>query len=217
VDRLIISNAPVRKITNRGFRKIIGNFNSKKTGRDMPFEFRLEEDALILLDYFDYVKDFNSQCVIMKYHENGVENICYPDLFVKYDFWDAIVEIKASDKVYLFENRFRLQSEICKAKGFKFEVLTENEIRIEPRLSNIKTLNRFAGVMIGQDNLTIARELLSSNKKLPLGHLEVVASEHGIELIHLYSMIYHGFLQIDLMEPLSLNSMVRLPPEERKK
>jgi hypothetical protein len=106
-----------------------------------------------------------------------------------------------------FEEKFAIEKEICVSNGYVFEVWTEDIIRVEPKLGNIKFLfNRYSRVNISQVSLAQVAKALCNNDRLHVQQLE----NDNVRLEQVYSMIYHGYLQVDLMLPLSSNSIVWL-------
>jgi hypothetical protein len=132
---------PVRKIPRYGAgRKNLGKFASVKTGRVAWYESLLERDYMYLLDYEGDVSYWQEQPLRMRFSHGGKVHCYTPDLEVHRSAKKQLIEVKP--KVQVESGRwdilFRAASSICEQEGYEFLVLTDEIIRMQPRLENVK-------------------------------------------------------------------------------
>jgi len=69
-----IFETPVRKISNRGVRKVIGHFASLKNGGPVPWESQLERDNLYLTEFDKDVIEYRTQTVRIYYRMKNTKS-----------------------------------------------------------------------------------------------------------------------------------------------
>ena len=204
-----IFDKPVRKISNRGVRKNIGYFSSLKNGEPIPSESPLEMDYLFGLEIDKDVVSYRSQSVKICYQLNGRQRTYYPDVFENRKDENAIVEVKPHSKLEKNKAKFDCVETLCKENGFVFRVVTEKQIRVEPKLSNIKVLYRYARNLMQMDQYSQIMELFELNNdrmalRDVLGGIKSMRSAKS----KVFHLIFHGFLSMDLMKPLDDDSEI---------
>ena len=135
----------VRKITNKGCKKIIGKFPSLKLGRLIWWESQIERDYIYLLEFDPAVISYEEQPIRISYHLNGKERHYTPDFLVRQADRNLIVEVKQEKEALKEENQrlFNIVGAICARDDYEFIVVTDKMIRVQPRLDNIKLLTRY--------------------------------------------------------------------------
>jgi len=87
--------------------------------------------------------------------------------------------------------------------------VTEDQIRVEPILSNIKFLYRYARKQMKQDHFRQIMDLFAtSNGKKTLNEAEDVLSPAGLNKGDIFHLIYHGYLSTELKKPLAADSEI---------
>ena len=124
----------VRRITNGG-RKIIGKFPSIKMGRAVWWESQIERDFIYYPEMDPGVIAFKEQPLKIRYLLDGKIHSYTPDFLLERADRKQIVEVKdekaaASEEFNLL---FRCVAPICKANGYEYLVITDREIRRQPR------------------------------------------------------------------------------------
>src|SRR5260370_2053375 len=134
------SQMPARKIPRYGAQKNIGKFFSVKTGRVAWYEALTERDYMYLLDFDRDVTFWWEQPLQMRYSHDGKTHRYTPDLEVHRTSKKQIVEVKPKDKVESGERDFlfRTAAAICDPEGYEFIVVTDEQIRQQPKLTNVK-------------------------------------------------------------------------------
>jgi len=112
----------------------------------------LELDALMMLDAFDRaITNVESQPFKVEYRHDGKFRNWTPDFLVeRAGVRPELVEVKTLERLYPAEplaradaiHRFRALQDATERKGFKFRLLSEAEIRVQPALYNAKLLCR---------------------------------------------------------------------------
>jgi hypothetical protein len=209
----------VREISNKGGRKNIGKFPSLKLGRIVWWESLLERDFIYLLEFDGDVLSYAEQPFRIRYTLNGKRNSYTPDFSVNRKNKRQIVEVKlgkkAGEEHYVI--LFRIIAAICLNEGYEFVVATECDIRVQPRLDNIKLLWRYAKTPIHSYHHLLCREYFkSASASISTRLIDLISffNSKGIGRDAVYAMLYRGVISTDLKVPLEETSVVRLsyPP-----
>jgi len=205
----------VRKVSGRGG-NMIGRFPSLKMGRMIAFESLIEQDYLFLLDFELDVLTFTEQPVQIEYFWEGKERHYTPDFHVVRKMGEELVECKPRELVHRDENqrKFKIAREWCDGQGWRFRVVTDDEIRTGNRLNNIKLLTRHARICIppgllqqvkvALQGILYPRSLFDVAKLVLPGDIDRCIS------ILIY-LAYHHQIQLGLdQEPITAESMIQL-------
>lgn len=135
----------------------------------------LECDFVIVTDATeDDLIDVQSQPEPLAIYVNGRKRKWTPDYLIRrHGFGAELVEVKnlswlrPSDPVKAAGRRAWLEAcaASARARGFAFRLLTEQEIRVEPRLSNAYLMHRHLGPFVDQGLLTTSIMALASLPK----------------------------------------------------
>jgi hypothetical protein len=136
---------PVRKVSNRGG-NVIGHFPAIKMKRMVVFESLIERDYLYLLDYEPNVEWFEEQPLTVEYRHDDKVLRYTPDFHVVEARRDVLVECKPLALVDKDENqrKFRAARAWCADRGWRFRIVTDQDVRAGFRLENVKLLTRYA-------------------------------------------------------------------------
>jgi hypothetical protein len=208
-------NMGVRKVTNNRFKSIF-LFPSLKMGKQVWADSPLEEDYLHLLDPDGEVTFFKEQPLKIYYTLAGKSRIYSytPDFLVRRGDKIQIVEVKPITKVYDAKNQllFRIATRACREKGYDFIVVTDEFIRRQPRLDNLKAFRRYATIPVGSPRLHLyCHDFFSSTPEARIDELARFFESKRVSKGTVYSLLYWGVLHIDLMKPVGGDSLVSYP------
>lgn len=200
----------VRKITNGRYKKIIGLFAGLKM-EQVWWESPVERDYIYLLEADPDVLKYYGQPLQVKYYIDGEEHIYTPDFLVIRTNSRQIIEVKPEDKANCEENSklFEQVAKVCKRNGYEFIVVTDKMIRIEPKLRNIKLLYKYARTGLTKQEERICCQYFSEHGSVKLGKAFSELIEKGISKNQLFAMIFRGHLEVNLLEELSDNSLLK--------
>jgi TnsA endonuclease N terminal len=204
-----------RKPSNKGgVKKYIGKFPSFRLNMVIWFESLLERDFLCLLEYdFFDVKFFKSQPCRIHYRSDGKKRRYTPDFLVIRNSKRQIIEVKPEEKALEQKNRalYRIAAQTCAKEGYEFRVVTDVEIRVEPRLDNIKLLLRYQRTLTQPQHQIYCQEFFGGRRNATLQQVMEFFEGKDVEKQVVYSLIRWGALGVDLMEPIGADSLVFLP------
>lgn len=133
----------MRKVVTRSGRHIRGLFPSTKNQRMVAWESLLERDAIILFELSPGVVSYEEQPSVEIYYDDSSPRKYFPDFAVTLRNGSvAHVEVKPAEKLKgrTTRARFSLIAAQYERQARQFWILTDDEIRKEPRLSNLKLL-----------------------------------------------------------------------------
>jgi len=151
----------IRKVVRRSNYRVTGKYPSIKMGRPMQWESTLERDAFYLLDADPTVQKFYEQPARFTYVLDGQVHHHYPDIYIETANGCFFREVK-SDKEVAEANiitRTQYLQLILRDQGLGYSILTESEIHLEPRLSNVKRVLRYGrgSISLSQQERLIQR------------------------------------------------------------
>lgn len=184
----IETGGPARKPTNRGLRKSIGFFVSRKLGALVPFEGALEFDFIHWLEYNDQVMWYQAQPVMIQYRhwpngdvrlEEEVQRLLqsgdnlppggrrtryHPDFLVEFRCarpW--LVEVKSSELLKDPDvKRKRVAGDLyAELKGWEFKFATE-QIRVGSFLGNSKLIHRYSHMVLPPEVQAQIQQILTT-------------------------------------------------------
>ena len=207
---------PVRKIPRYGAgHKNLGKFASVKTGRVAWYESLLERDYMYLLDYEGDVSYWHEQPLRIRFSHGGKVHRYTPDLEVHRASQKQLIEVKPKHQVDSgkWDVLFRAASSICEQEGYEFLVVTDEIIRMQPRLENVKLLWKYARTPVLPQHQLICDQFFQRRKGelVTLGDLVQLFKRKHLPPQTLYSLLFWGALDCDLMQPLDQCSRIILP------
>lgn len=204
----------VRKITKAGGRKLVSKFPSVKLRRIVRCESPLERDYVYLLE-FGRAKFYEEQPLRIRYYLDGKRRRYTPDFLVTVGEKKLIVEVKLESVALKKKYRtlFAIASQICRREGYVFVVVTEKMIRVQPRLSNIKKLYRYAKVPLTTRCQTECYQFLEGRCGVSVKALAEFLGARGVEepLQVVYALMYWGFVEFDMAIRIGSGSIISLP------
>ncbi len=207
---------PVRKIPRYGSgQKNLGKFASVKTGRVAWYEALTERDCMYLLDFDPDVISWREQPLRIRFTYRGKTHRYTPDLEVHRGAKKQLIEVKPKHKVDSgeWDVLFRAASSVCEQEGYEFLVLTEEVIRLQPRLENVKLLWKYARMPVLPHHQIMCSQFFQSRKDelVTLSDLVQLFTRKQMPAQTLYSLLFWGALDFDLMQPLDQCSQITLP------
>lgn len=176
----------------------------------------LEHDYIHLLEPDSEVSYYEGQPLKICYTLTGEKRVrtYTPDFLVKRGDKIQIVEVKLKkntldERIQLL---FRIATRACLLKGCEFVVATEETIRLQPRLDNLKTCWRYASTPVSPPRYRFyCREFFSSEAVAPLGEVIRYFESKNVSRRVVYALLYWGVLAVNFMKPLDRDSLVSFP------
>lgn len=181
--------------------------------RPVPFESLLEMDWLLQKDAFSFdLESLEAQPCEIRYWFDGKHRVWIPDFGYRNrgPSRGTLVEVKPLQKLYPADPserawvhaRFAAMRDATIARGYEFEVATENEIRVQPRLHNANRMVRSSG-------RHFPKELESA------GFSAVLQLPHKATVKDLQSKLPSGIDAFDVALRLAWLGVITLDPRER--
>lgn len=142
-----------RRILTRRMPSTRGRFASRKSRRMIHFESQLEGDFCFQLEFDDSVLRFLEQPTTIRIRYRGKWHRYTPDLAAERRDGITLYEVKPHRRAVRSEMQdvFEAAHEHFGEHGYRYQVVTEHDIRREPLLANIKLLHRYAGNVLMDD------------------------------------------------------------------
>jgi hypothetical protein len=190
----------------------MGRFPSIKMRASVWWESPLERDYIFLLEIDPFVTRFREQPFRIYYQLGTTSHHYTPDFLVARGIRTQIVEVKTKEEAETEQNLriFRAVALVCGQSGYEFVVVTDADIRVQPRLQNVQVLWRYARTRFLPQHQIYCNQALRSGP-IPLGELTRFFDSKRVGRAVVYSLIYWGVLNVDLMRPLNHATIVSLP------
>ena len=202
-------DTPTRNIKRSQYGKQTTFFPSRKNGSLIVCEVRLEADACFLWEQDKAVVSYREQPERLALKVGGELRTYVPDFAVCYaDGSVTFFEIKP-DNVFRkpkYLALYRAARRFLHRRGQRFQLLTESQIRQQPRLNNlIKTYSQARGVTPLEQ--AYLRDQLSV-LKAPMRIGDLLALPSPPSPASLSAAIFGSELRCDWNKPISINSQV---------
>lgn len=191
-----------------------GKFPSRKNGRMVDHEGLLERDAIILFEASHRVKCYREQPTSIFYHDGGSLRRYTPDFELVLDTGEVlIIEIKHTGSLAHGKVKHKID---CIKKhyrdfGINYLVLTEEVIRQEPRLSNLRQICAGAGrVWPTADVIHNALQQFYQRFPTTLQYANRILQQYDLNV---YNLFVSGSLSIDLSRPITSETTVDIIKE----
>lgn len=201
-----------RKITNTRSKKVIGKFPSLKMNTTIMWESQLERDYIYLLEIDTDAVAYWGQPLTIAYDRHNRRKKYTPDFLVERRELKQVVEVKPKSKIesFMTSDRFLGITNFCFSNGLEFAVVTEETIRVQPRLDNIKLLYRYARVDLPWSIYTDCLDYFQKVKISTISETVRNLEGRGVTQSSLLKLLWNGFLLTDLMQPISPHSSIQL-------
>jgi hypothetical protein len=168
----LIKGAEERKVRTGRRNNFVGDVPmTRLNGKLVSGESLLEIDALTVRDFDGGFHDVIAQPFKTTLSVGSKTRRWIPDfLFLNNSRADEVAEVKMltwlyhkdPEKAALAKRRLDAMEAACTKLGFSFTLLTEDEIRVEPRLYNAKMVQRHCGPLVPQSSIVIALSALAA-------------------------------------------------------
>lgn len=171
-----------------------------------------ERDYMYLLEIDPDVVSYSSQPLKISYTLDDQVQRYTPDFLVERRSKQQIVEIKPNSQLDNDKNLklFQSMTSISQSQGWEFVVITDEMIRREPLLSNVKLLYRYAQIPLTLQHLIVCHQYLSNQPPITLLTAFQDLQPQGVSQEILLKLIFLGFLETDLMNQLGSHSQISL-------
>jgi hypothetical protein len=170
---------------------------------------------MYLLDYDRDVSYWHEQPLRIRFSHGGKVHRYTPDLEVHRAAQKQLIEVKPKHEVDSgkWDVLFRTASSVCEQEGYEFLVVTDEVIRMKPRLENVKLLWKYARTPLLPQHQIICSEFFKSRKdeSVTLDDLIQIFTTKQVPTQALYSLLFWGALEFDLMQPLDRDSRITIP------
>ncbi len=203
-----------RRVVRRTTHRVVGRFPSLKCRKVIHWESQLERDMARLLEFDPAVLTYAEQPEPLLYKEDGKVRKHTPDFLVETNGGPIIIEVKPYDQAISEPWRSRLlrfEAEYQK-QGIRYLVMTDQEIRREPRLSNVITLLRYQRQDVSMIERTAILHEMSA-EPIQLEELRSKLDDNQIARTHIYALIAQGHISIDINDELGPDTL--LSPSKR--
>lgn len=209
---LSMDGGRARRVITRSVHRIKGRFPSLKMGRSVHWESQLERDLIYLLEFDPEVQAYREQPTTLSLMVEGKPRRYTPDFLVQKPHGLYVVEVKPAEKARQPEYiaLFAAAAESLRSLASSFQILTETEIRVQPRLDNIRLLLRYQRMDVPEAAWTAIAASLADGPK-PAGTIcgELV----GVDMAMIATLICRHRLHADLDTPFGVDSQVHLKTE----
>lgn len=197
-----------RKVVSRSNARNSGKYPSWKMQRMMQWESSHEGNAMYILDATPQVIAFNEQPCEIIYTLNGEKRRHYPDLMVNEknncEFWEVKTQRDANEPAVTERTEFL--TKILPAYGYGYRMVLAETLAMQPRLDNVKRLNKLGRQTVPQLEKEKIRRLFLEMPVMTWGMFE---TQSHTAIQHISRLILEGKLSIDLQQPISAATQIR--------
>lgn len=191
-----------------------GKFPSRKNGRMVHHEGLLELEAIYLFETSPNIVRYREQPVTIHYPDEARLRRYTPDFELVLTTGEIIlIEVKPTRSLQHGDVQHKLDriAEHMRRSETAFVILTDQIIRQEPRLSNLRWIyHRASRVPPSSDALTVA--INKYRNRFPLS-LMAAANLFDVGRIDPYSLLLAGHLRCSLEQPISLETLITIDLE----
>lgn len=198
-----------RRIVTRSRARSTGKYPSWKMGRMVEWESINELNAYRLLDANPNALAFHEQPLTLIFRLNGEEHKHFPDTMVQWGNSRELWEIKPTSEAIRpeYAERTRFLEAALPQLGFGYRLVLAEDLRKEPRLSNVLMILKFGRAPISE----LAREQFRQTMQAA-GHItwgDVLNGVCGQQSRNIACrLILEGILAVDLELPLSAETLL---------
>ena len=197
-----------RKVVKRSNARNTGKYPSWKMQRMMQWESVHEANAMRILDATPHVASFNEQPCEIIYMLDGVQHQHYPDLMViegnHREIWEVKTEADANSPGVADRTAFLIEA--LPDYGYEYRMVFAEVLAKQPRLDNVKRLNKLGRRPISSIEQERIRRLFTHEPVISWGVFEQESLER---LRNISRMILEGKLSIDFNQPISPATSIR--------
>lgn len=182
-------------------------------GEPVSVDSGLEFDQCFRYDFDRSILKFHAQPLLLRYPHYGRKLQTTPDFLVERVTDSgtaelALVEVKPDSKAQdeEFQDKVASRSIAAAELGFRYEVLTDAEIRIQPALWNLKLIHHYARFGWKVGTITLLGRI---NLPATFRELEEQLSQSELNIGAVFAAIQRGDLVVDMTERIIALTQVR--------
>lgn len=204
IEIIFPSNGKIRsrKVVSRSNARNSGKYPSWKMQRMMQWESPHEGNAMRILDATPQVIAFNEQPCEIIYTLNGEKRRHYPDLMVMEgngrELWEVKTEADANQSEVAERTAFLMET--LPEYGYGYRVVLAEVLAKQPRLNNVKRLNKLGRQSISLIEQERIRRLFAKEPVMAWGMFEQQSTQ---TLRNISRLILQGKLSIDFNQPIN--------------
>ncbi len=209
---LVAPHWPARKIVTRSGSILRGKFPSPKNGRMVGYEQLLEADTLVLLEMSPRVLSFREQPKRIFYPDGDRTRHYTPDYEVELiDGSRKLIEVKPAKRLRSSDVKHKLDriAEHLERIDEPFLILTDESIRLQPRLQNLKDL--LAQAPLHPPSEDSCRRSMRELARAQVESFSQAKSTVGSEMVS--ALLYRGLLICRLDEAIKPDTRVSIALE----
>jgi hypothetical protein len=189
-----------------------GKFPSRKNGRMVHHEGLLELDAIYLFETSALIAAYREQPDGFRYPDGAKLRRYTSDFELTLVTGEIVlVEVKPAGRLQEPDTRRKFQcvSQHFDRIGRRFEILTEDTLRAQPRQSNVRTIyHRASKSALSIDALSMLLD--RHHGEFPTS-LDTASKILGADSVTPYCLLLVGLLRCDLTQPLNAATQLELP------
>lgn len=198
-----------RKVLNHGGTNHLTTLvHTSRMSASMWTQASREPDLARLLDWAPAVRSFRSQPEWIRYSWRGRQHRTCPDfLVVRHSGHPMMIEVKPPNVAASAHITLRTEAvaRACARMGLVYGVVSDDFIRRQPRLANIRLLSRYRETALTQHDWARLRREASGDGRT-IAELE---SEPNLDLQRVYAALFRRLLVCDINQPITLQMRVR--------
>lgn len=199
-------------IRKKGWACYRGKFPSLKLGRTVRWKSYLLRDYLYLLEFDPGVLSYEESPLEVNYTRARQRLSFTADLVVQRQGVCEFVKLVRDKDLSCPEGdatRLPVGSDLL--PGYVLCVITESDVRRQPRLNNIKILWRYARAPISApEHYLLCLNFFGRSAYARLGELVDFFRGRRFTEREVFSLIFHGILRVDMTAPLTRMTVVHL-------
>lgn len=209
---ILNTNEKARTPKNTGTLKNIGKFPSLKNKKSIWFESHIERDFIYLIEFDEDVIKYREQPFKIQYFLNGKQHYYTPDFLVKRKKKKQIIEIKPQSKIEKVEfiHFSKHMNKLLAEEGYEYLIITDLDIRLQPRLSNIKFLWRYSRIPISTAHQILVQRIFAKSSNISFSKLSSIFSQSKQQREIIFTLIFHQYLLIDIDKPITPDSVISI-------
>jgi hypothetical protein len=190
-----------------------GKFPSLKLGRMVLWKSYLLRDYLYLLEFDAEVLSYDENRLEVKYTCAGQPQSFTADLVVQRQDTRELIQLTRDESESPRKGSApQLRTVPALPQGYELRVVTEANVRRQPRLNNIKILWRYAHTPVSNPaHQLLCLDYFRGIATARLGELIDFFRGRGLTEREVFSLIFHRFLFANLNAPLTRITTVSLP------
>lgn len=204
----------IKQFADRGsVRGLRYRVSSVKTDRRVRAASHLEFCLALLCETDPDVLTYVEQPLTIAYMDGGKRRRYRPDMFVRRTDRDEVLEVKRAREANTAEAErgYRLRANALAALGLSFRLVTEQQLKREPRWSNLQLLVRDRHApMPTAAMLDDLQALFRARGPLRIDAPEITAI--GVRPEQLRMLLWRCFLRVNVEAPLGPDTLVHLNP-----